>query len=374
MTDCRASLLAQIVAKARIQRLSLIGLAKNVGKTTATNHLLQTLLSERLYEASELALTSLGLDGEAIDAMTGLPKPRYVPQAGLLVATTTGLLRQAESEGARFERLQQLPGRTALGPVILARVKQPGRVVIAGPTLLRDLRSTLDQFGASGAKLGIVDGAINRLGAAAPAITDACILCAGASVSATPELAARRAADVFKRLMTPQSARSDAYMKLQIHVRLWCFSPKRLESEPISFSGPGEPENEARWIVEQIRNEVEGELVYFLHGALTEELTQALLNQLPRPSTGQTLQQAELVVEDATKIFCHQVTLSKLAARGLSVRVARVVRVLAITINPYTPEYSCAPQHFLDALLRELPEKCPPVIDVVSGIYSSARV
>src|SRR6266478_5800576 len=123
------TLLAQIVADASISRLALIGLAKNVGKTTTTNHLLAALLNEGFYGAGELALTSLGLDGEAADAMTGLPKPRYVPQAGLLVAITADLLRQAEHEGAQIERLQQLPGRTALGPVILARVLQPGRIV-----------------------------------------------------------------------------------------------------------------------------------------------------------------------------------------------------------------------------------------------------
>jgi len=363
--------LAHIVAKAHIQRLSLIGLAKNVGKTTATNHLLQMLLAERLYEASELALTSLGLDGEATDAMTGLPKPRYVPQAGLLIATTNALLRQAENEGARFERLHQLPGRTALGPVILARVKQPGRVVIAGPTLLRDLRFTLDQFGICGAKLGIIDGAINRLGAAAPAITDACILCVGASIAATPELAARRAADVFQRLMTPQSVWSDAYRKLQPQTSLLCFSPNLRENEPLSFNQVAEPENEARWIVEQMQNDAEKEVVYFLHGALTEELTRVLLQQLPQHPVAR---QAELVVEDATKIFCHTVTLSRLAARGLNVRVTTGVRVLAMTINPYTPEYSCTPRRFLNALLRELPANCPPVIDVVSGIFHAASV
>lgn len=361
--------LAQIVAKAQIQRLSLIGLSKNVGKTTTTNHLLQTLLDEKRYEARELALTSLGLDGEATDAMTGLPKPRYVPQAGLLVATTAGLLRQAESEGARFERLQQLPGRTALGPVILARVQQPGRVVIAGPTLLRDLRSTLDQFGASGAKLAIIDGAINRLGVAAPAVTDACILCAGASVAATPELAARRTTDVFKKLLTSQSDHSVAYYrKRQSTARLLCFCPNKSESEPTSFNGLAEPENEARWIVEQMYN---NEVVCFLRGALTEELTRALLSQLPQQVTGR---QAELVIEDATKIFCHSVTLARLAAHGLNVRVARPVRVLSITINPYTPEYNCTPQYLLDALLRELPGNCPPVIDVVSGIFHAQGV
>ena len=108
------------------------------------------------------------------------------------------------------------------------------------------------------------------------------------------------------------------------------------------------------------------EVAYCLHGALTEELTHALLNLLSRYVASR---QAELVVEDATKIFCHPVTLSRLEARGLDVRVARIVRVLAITMNPYTPEYSCTPQHFLDALLRALPESRPPVIDVVSDIF-----
>ena len=361
--------LARLVAEARISRLSLVGLAKNVGKTTATNYLLQALLDERLYEASELALTSLGLDGEAVDALTGLPKPRYIPQAGLLVATTGELLRQAEGEGARFERLQQLPGRTALGPVFLARVQQPGKVVIAGPTLLRDLRATLDLCSASGVKLGIVDGAINRLGAAAPAITDACILCAGTSVGATPELAARRSAHVFKRLVTPPSIHADAYMntKPQTQARLLRFAP----NPSISYRGLAEPQDEARWILEQMQHSEEDEVVYFLHGALTGELTDALLALLTRQAP---VRQSELVVEDATKIFCHPVTLTRLAARGLDVRVARGVHVLAITMNPCTPEYSCTPQHFLDALSGELPEDCPPVIDVVSGIIHSATV
>ena len=98
--------LAQLVAEAKIHSLSLIGLSKNAGKTTTTNHLLETLVAEKYYCSDELALTSLGLDGEATDALTGLPKPRYVPQAGLLVATTTELLRLAESEGVQVERLQ----------------------------------------------------------------------------------------------------------------------------------------------------------------------------------------------------------------------------------------------------------------------------
>ncbi len=207
--------LAHIVANAHISRLSLVGLAKNAGKTTTTNHLVATLLDEQLYRADELALTSLGLDGEAIDALTGLPKPRYIPEAGMLVATTAALLLQAENEGARIERLHQLPGRTAMGAVLLARIQHPGRIIIAGPTLLRDLRSALDQLQTYGA----------RLGAAAPGITDACILCTGASMAATPELAARRTVDALARLSIRQSTWADAYRKYHAQQRLLLFSP-----------------------------------------------------------------------------------------------------------------------------------------------------
>ncbi len=357
--------LAQIVARARISRLALIGLAKNVGKTTTTNHLLAALLNEGFYSAGELALTSLGLDGEATDAMTGLPKPRYVPQAGLLVATTIDLLRQAESDGVEVEYLEQLKGRTALGPVMLARVVESGHIIIAGPTLLRDIRSALDRLQEYGVHLGIVDGAINRLGAASPGVTDACIVCTGASVGSTPELVARRTTDVLTRMLVPQTQWMDAYKKLLPQAGLLAFSPGTTEEQVLCFSGLSEPITEAKWIVEQMQTA--SQTVFLLRGAFNEELSRELLTQLSHRGTDA---HAEIVVDDATRIFCHAVVLQRLAARGLQVGVAHPIRILALTINPYTPEYSCTPQRFIDALLKELPMKHPPIIDVVSGLIA----
>ncbi|HEX6481593.1 MAG TPA: hypothetical protein VF043_22350 [Ktedonobacteraceae bacterium] len=359
------SYLAQIVSQAAISRLSLIGLAKNVGKTTTTNHLLETLVAENHYRADELALTSLGLDGEAVDALTGLPKPRYVPQAGLLIVTTAELLRQAENEGARVERLLQLPGRTALGPVVLARILEPGRVIIAGPTLLRDLHWVLDKLQGLGVRLGIVDGAINRLGAASPGITDACIVCTGASVGATPELVARRTRDVLQRLNTQQTEWSATCKKLDRHIRLLVFSSHGTDGTATIFSGSTEPPSEAEWIVSHLTTHETP--VYVLRGALTEELARALLAQL---STHSTYSAGELVIEDATRIFCHSVVLKRLSERGLDVRVIDCINILAIASNPYTPEYVCSPQRLLDALQKELLPLHPPIIDVVSGLFS----
>ncbi len=81
--------------------------------------------------------------------------------------------------------------------------------------------------------------------------------------------------------------------------------------------------------------------------------------------------QAEIVVGDGTRIFCHSVILQRLAARGLHVRVAEPIRLLALAINPYTPEYTCTPQRLLDTLLKELPEQHPPFLYVVSGLYEN---
>jgi len=359
-----STFLAHLVAEANIQRLALIGLSKNVGKTTATNHLLETLINQKLYCSDELALTSLGLDGEAIDALTGLPKPRYVPQAGLLVATTTELLRRAESEGAQVERLQQLPGRTALGPVILARILRPGRVIIAGPTLLRDLRNAMDQLQVFGAHLSIVDGAVNRLGAAAPNVTDACILCTGASAAATPELVARRTADVLMRLSTQQTKWMAAYRKQTSQARLYKFSANGGVNTIETYTDVTEPVHEAHWIATHIQ--ASPKPIFVLHGAFTEELSRTMINELPKkysPDHG------ELIVEDATKIFCHSVVMQRLSERGLDIRVVNPVRILALTANPSTPEYRCSSQHLLDLLAKELPPGRPPIIDVISGYF-----
>lgn len=347
--------LAQIVAQAGLQRLALIGLAKNVGKTTTTSHLVATLLEDHLYEAQELALTSFGLDGERLDALTGLPKPRYRPQAGQLFATAASLLAQAEREG-RFQRLALLPGRTQLGPVVIARVLEPGYVVIAGPTLLRDLRQALDKLQFFGAHLTLIDGAINRLGSASPGLTDACILCTGASAAPSAELVAKRTAEIVQRLSTPQTTWPLPFTKS--HFRISQVLPGA-NNNIENYAGPVDPISEATWLVERTMGYEHS--FFFLHRALTEELGKEILRLFTKHKVEC---ETELIIEDATKIFCHTALLQQLADRGLTIRVATPIRILAVTINPYTPEYSCTTQNLLTALHKALPDCSFPFLDV----------
>lgn len=358
--------LAQIVAEANITRLSLIGLSKNVGKTTTTRYLVETLLREERFTASELALTSMGLDGEATDMLTGLPKPRYAPQAGMLIATTANFLQQAEDEGAQVERLRELPYRTALGQVTVARMRRAGRVVIAGPTLLQDMRHMLTQMSMFGARLSLVDGAINRLGAASPTVSNACILCTGTSAGGTPAVVARRTADVLARLCLPtvEAKTLAAYQRLQPQAHLFRCCPEDEGAHAEIYAGTQEPAEEAGWLAHAMA--LRPHCAFILRGALNEELARELLARLSQERVAHHA--AELVVGDATKIFCHSVTLERLAARALHVRVAEVVRVLALTMNPYTPEYTCTSEQLLTALDKALPEQRPAICDVVAGV------
>ena len=70
--------LYDIIAGSGCRSLAVIGLVKNAGKTTVVNALMANC--QHLF-----GLTSLGLDGERTDHLTGLAKPRIAPQGGVLV-------------------------------------------------------------------------------------------------------------------------------------------------------------------------------------------------------------------------------------------------------------------------------------------------
>ncbi len=68
--------------------ISVVGLAKNCGKTTALNHLVAG------YRAAAVSVgaTSAGRDGEAVDAITRKAKPSIELPPGTPVVTSEGTL------------------------------------------------------------------------------------------------------------------------------------------------------------------------------------------------------------------------------------------------------------------------------------------
>ena len=138
--------LEQLLAPHRT--VAVVGLAKNAGKTTVINHLLERI-------DGPVGLVSLGLDGEARDQLTGLPKPSVRPRAGTLVASAAGLVDE------RTVRMR-LGFRTAVGEVVVTEPPPGEPVVVSGPARLDELDRTVEALFHEGARRVVLEGALGR--------------------------------------------------------------------------------------------------------------------------------------------------------------------------------------------------------------------
>lgn len=130
------------------------GFDKGSGKTTFLNFALP-----RVREAGPAAVFTIGVDG-AQKAGEGRAGEIHVA-AGDLVLTTEAFARSAS---ARFEILDAVPGRTALGRLLLGRAVRGGSVTLVGAEHFSILADLVARVRAEGwARSVLVDGAVNRL-------------------------------------------------------------------------------------------------------------------------------------------------------------------------------------------------------------------
>ena len=157
--------------------LSIVGLEKNTGKTVCLNYILRRLNEMHV----PVGVTSIGVDGEQVDSVFATAKPEVTIYEGSRFITSEQhyMKRQAVSV---IEHVDSR--RTALGPLVTARVLVRGKVLLSGAATTGVLRSQMRQLEAAGCRLSIVDGALSRLSLASPTVTDCMVLATGAAVSA----------------------------------------------------------------------------------------------------------------------------------------------------------------------------------------------
>ena len=112
----------------KYKRISIVGMAKNAGKTTALNYLLEEAIDEGL----RLGVTSTGRDGEGTDVVTGTDKPRVFLDTDTIVSVPTQLYELAD---AGLEILKMTEYGSSLGQIMLCRVVSSGYVQVAGPVI-----------------------------------------------------------------------------------------------------------------------------------------------------------------------------------------------------------------------------------------------
>jgi hypothetical protein len=167
-----AQVLVESIERSGARRIAFLGLAKNVGKTTA----LVAALSRFHERGDVVGATSAGRDGEEFDAITGEKKPAFVLWPRQLVASA-GSTYAAASLQAEF--LRALPFATRFGEVEVRRVAVGGRIEIVGPTTSSELTETAAALEGAGARWVLIDGAVGRRAFASARVADGVVLSVG---------------------------------------------------------------------------------------------------------------------------------------------------------------------------------------------------
>ena len=331
--------------------ISIVGMAKNAGKTTALNFLIE----EAVDEGVRLGITSTGRDGETTDLVTETEKPRVYLYEGTLVSVPRQLYSLAE---AGLEIVSMSNYRTALGELLLCEVKSEGYVQIAGPVATADTRRLCEEMFSRGADLVLVDGAIDRKSVAAPESSDAVILSTGAVISRDILKVVKETAHVVGLYNLPEL--DDYEVKETL---LSVMEENRiavLRRKPTLSEVPFEVEllelktglGSGRFIDEALDADAE---YVFIPGALTNSMMEEISPAKLKTTT--------FILKDPTKIFIDSVTWRQLLKRGLNIKVLKNIRVCAVTVNPISPAgYSFDS----DILQKEIGKALPgiPVIDV----------
>ena len=163
--------LAELLAPYRT--ISIIGMAKNVGKTTTLNHLIEAFHRS----GTSLGLTSIGRDGERVDIVTKTEKPEIFVYKNTVIATAEKLLPLCD---ITKEIIMSTEINTPFGRVVLVRALSDGFIQLSGPSMTAQIADLLEHI--SGDKV-LVDCAVSRKTLANPSVTHATILCTGAGFS-----------------------------------------------------------------------------------------------------------------------------------------------------------------------------------------------
>ena len=197
MTAASAAL-TEVLLTSGARRIAFLGLAKNVGKTTA----LVATLAELHRRGIAAGTTSAGRDGEQFDAITGEPKPRFRLWPGQLIASAASTFDAASFPSTE---IATLAFTTRFGPVMLRRAEGEGEIEVIGPSTVSQMGKTAAALEVAGADILLLDGAVGRRAFACGRVADGVVLSVGMAASDSLEgtLSAARGAVELIRLPSP---------------------------------------------------------------------------------------------------------------------------------------------------------------------------
>ena len=297
--------------------VSIIGMCKNAGKTTVLNQLIRELNGN----GQTLALTSIGRDGEDKDLVTGTQKPGIYVARGTLIATASDLiLRHCD---VTREILATTGISTPMGDVFPPRPRGDGSIQLAGPSATSQLARLREDFFRAGADLVLIDGALSRKTLCSRSVTEATVLCTGASYDKNIDTVIEDTAYHCQILTLPETG--DGALRRAAEGLEDPRSTVLLAPQGPWVLPAGLP------VADALRKEEgRGARAVFFGGALTDHLLKPLI------MSSEPLDGVEFVVRDSSKILLKRDNYEKILRRGVALRVLDSVNLVAVTINPFS--------------------------------------
>jgi hypothetical protein len=299
--------------------ISIIGLAKNVSKTTTLNHIIQVLKGE-----FKLGLTSIGRDGEKYDAITSLPKPRIHVEEGTYLATAQQSLENSE---VKSEIVKKTRINTPMGEIQIARTLSSGLVELAGPSISSELKQVCNDLLHLGCDIVLIDGAFDRRSYASPLISQATILSTGASVSKKMREVIDQTYHIINLLSLIKEKDSqivDLAENITLKTKVGIINENhstKLIDLPTALDS-----------IDEILRELDSESRYLvINGGITDKFLEEFMKKTDY------FKCIKILVPDATKLFLNKGIFEKYLKKGGIIRVLNQIQVLLLTINPTSP-------------------------------------
>ncbi len=336
------SLLKEIALENKI--ISIVGMAKNSGKTATLNFLVEEAMDEGML----IGVTSTGRDGEDTDLVTGTDKPRVYLEEGTLVAVPKGLYELADAD---LEIVKLTDYHSTIGEIMICKVVDAGYVQIAGPVSTEEQKLLCKDFLGMGVEVVLIDGAIDRRHIANPEASDAVILATGAVLSRDLKKVVKETAHIISLYSCPRLEDEEIKKnieKLKNADKILTINEEN-QVRPLELkTGLGSSNYLDKEITEDVR-------YVYIPGAFTASVIGDIKIQ--------KLKNIKFILKDPTKIFIDNATWKQYLKKGLQVQVLENIKVVAVTVNPYSPNgYFFEQKKLKEEMEAVLPNI--PVLDV----------
>ncbi|MFX0035936.1 MAG: hypothetical protein ACFE9I_09895 [Candidatus Hermodarchaeota archaeon] len=316
--------------------ISIIGLAKNVSKTTTLNYIIKNVKDYKL------GLTSIGRDGEKYDVITYLPKPRIFIKKGTIIATAKQSFEVSE---VKMEILKTTKFNTPLGKILILKALDEGFIELAGPSINKHLHEICLELKSLGCDLILIDGAFDRRSFASPIISDATILSTGASVSENM----KNVIDLTVHTINLLNLKAEEDQEI-IKIAKKILKKRKIgiinTTNSIKLLDVQTSLDSAKNIIENLDKSTK---YIVIKGAITDKLLEDIMK-----STGK-YKGVTILTEDATKLFLSSKIKEKFEKKGGILKVLNPINVIAITINPTSPYgYEFNKNNFLNLLKKNI--------------------